>query len=330
MTERKYNENLLLFGATGSIGAFILDKLIENKKHFGSIAIFTSPGTIEKKADKIQQLKANGIKVISGDVRNPNEVTNAFEGVDTVISAIGRNVITEQINWIHLADQVSSVERFFPSEFGTDIEYGPESAHEIPNQQKLKVRAALKEATNLHYTYVVTGPYAQAEIPAFLGALPSAPEIGSFNVMTKTAVLIGDGTAKISLTTPSDVGKLVVQALLHPDVSRNRALKVNSFTTTPKEILEEFEKQLGETWTVKYTSFDELRRLETNAWNNKHPMAPIFTLRRIWSEGGTLYDKRDNALIDGEDMETLADAVKAAISTQKSDSQDAYKDRKLM
>lgn len=131
-------------------------------------------------------------------------------GIDTVISAVGRNVIAEQINWIKLAEQAPSVKRFFPSEYGTDIEYSPESAHEIPHQQKLKVRAALKEAKDLEYTCIVTGPYADAQVPAFFGALPAAPELGSYDVNKKAAVLVGDGREKISFTTPSEYARLAL------------------------------------------------------------------------------------------------------------------------
>jgi len=111
----------------------------------------------------------------------------------------------------------------------------------------------------------------------------------------------------------------VVKALLHPEQSRNRALRVNSFTTTPEDILAEYEKQCGEKWEVICTSLDELRKLEKEAWDRKNPLATIYTLRRIWAEGGTLYEKRDNGLIDGDDMETLSDAIRAAIETQQGD-----------
>lgn len=122
-----------------------------------------------------------------------------------------------------------------------------------------------------------------------------------------------------------------MQALLHPQQSRNRALKLNSFTTTPRDILAEFEKQCGgDKWTVNFTSNEELRTIEKDAWSNKHPMAPIFTLRRIWAEGGTLYDKRDNCLIDAEDMQTLPEVVLTAIATQLSGDIDSQKDRKFM
>ena len=42
-------------------------------------------------------------------------------------------------------------------------------------------------------------------------------------------------------------------------------------------------------------------------------MAAVFTLRRIWTEGGTLYEKRDNGLIGDPPMETVADQVRQAI-----------------
>ena len=119
--------------------------------------------------------------------------------------------------------------------------------------------------------------------------------------------------------------------MLHPEASKNKALKVNSFTTTPEEIVADFERQCGgEKCEVKYTPLDKLRQLEKDAWANKHPRAPIFTLRRIWGEGGTLYEQRDNGLIDAEDMETLSDAVKAAIEVQRSGTPEVDKNRKFL
>jgi hypothetical protein len=70
--------------------------------------------------------------------------------------------------------------------------------------------------------------------------------------------------------------------------------------------------------------------LEKDSRAKKHPIAPIFTLRRIWGEGGTLYEKHDNGLIDAEDMETLSDAVKAAIEVQGAGTPEVDKKRKFM
>jgi hypothetical protein len=41
-------------------------------------------------------------------------------------------------------------------------------------------------------------------------------------------------------------------------------------------------------------------------------------LRRIWGEGRTLYEKRDNWVIGAEEgLDTLSDAVKVAVEKQK-------------
>jgi hypothetical protein len=73
--------------------------------------------------------------------------------------------------------------------------------NEKPHQLKIKVRAVLK-ASSLDYTYIVTGPYADAGLGAYLAAMPEGSEaIGTFDVMKKKAVLIGDGKGRISLTT---------------------------------------------------------------------------------------------------------------------------------
>lgn len=113
------------------------------------------------------------------------------------MSALGRNVIASQIRLLQIAEASSSVKRFYPSEYGTDIEYFPHSKDEKPHQQKLKVRAFIRENIHrLQYTYLVTGPYADLYIHE-----SRAPGGGSFDAKEKVANLLGDGNEKISLTT---------------------------------------------------------------------------------------------------------------------------------
>lgn len=114
------------------------------------------------------------------------------------------------------------------------------------------------------------------------------------------------------------VGKLVVAALQHPENTANRALIVNSFTTTPKEILAEYERQTDAKWDVSYTPLPELEKAEQEAWEQGVSYAALFTLRRIWTQGGTLYESRDNDLIKAPPSETLGSAVaKAIVEAQK-------------
>lgn len=311
--------NILIFGATGLIGTHITNAILSKASSFSKIAIFTSSATVETKPKLIEHLKGRNVEIITGDTTSAGDVRKAYDGFDTIVSCVGRPVIHTQVLLIKLADEHPDVKRFFPSEYGTDIEYGPASVNEKPHQQKLKVRAALKDVKNLEYTYVVTGPYGDADRGLFLSARPPETEAGgTFDVKRKRAVLLGDGNGKISLTTMRDVGKLVVAALMHLEVTRNRALLVNSFTSTPKDIVAEFEKQTGTQWRVDYTSLEDLRKLEQEAWQKNDPLAGPLTLRRIWTEGGTLYNHRDNELIEMEDgVDSLSSAVKQAIQAQE-------------
>lgn len=163
----------------------------------------------------------------------------------------------------------------------------------------------------LRVTYLVTGPYSDL----YLGS-SQVKQAGSFDVKEKKATLLGTGEEKVSFTTMKDVGRLLVAALKTPTNSHERILKVNSFTITPKEALREFESQTGAKWDVSYVPLDDLKKAETEAWETGSPIATLFTLRRIWTEGGTLYDESDNGKIGfgGGDAETMEEQVRKAIA----------------
>ncbi|KAF2714067.1 NAD(P)-binding protein [Pleomassaria siparia CBS 279.74] len=317
---------ILLFGGTGLIGRYILASLVSANPPFEKIAIFTSPDTAENKSADIAKLKEKGVQVVIGHVNSEEDVKKAFEGYDTVISALGRNVILLQNSLLTLAESSPTIHTFYPSEYGTDIEYAPSSAHEKPHQLKLQVRKHIKEnIRKLNVTYLVTGPYSDLFIQELDGDMAAA---GSFDVKANKATLVGDGEGKVSFTTMHDVGQLLVASLRTPfphssssssspsspsSSSSPRILKVNSFTTTPTAILSEFEKQTGTKWDVSYTPLDELKKAEKEAWEAKNPMATRWTLRRIWAEGGTLYEERDNGKIGEPETESLESQVRKAV-----------------
>ncbi|XEV06213.1 hypothetical protein FSHL1_011500 [Fusarium sambucinum] len=308
-------KSILIFGATGTIGRYITNAIANAEPAFDQVTIFTSEDTVIRKQNLIKELKSKAVKIVAGDVNNEEDVKKAYQGVDTVVSAVGRNVIETQISLFKLATESDSVKWFFPSEYGTDVEYGPQSADEKPHQLKLKVRNYIRENSNgLKYTFVVTGPY----IDMFFTLTPTVPEAGGFDHVAKKAVLIDNGQGKIGFTTMPDVGKSVVAALRHPSESFDKALKVQSFVVTQQQTLKELEKQTGgESWSVSNYTLDELRQAEKKGWAEGNPSATLYTLRRIWSEGGTLYEKTDNEKIGlkDEDLETLEDAVHRRLTT---------------
>ncbi|KAF2720386.1 NmrA-like family protein [Polychaeton citri CBS 116435] len=311
--------DILIFGATGSIGSYIAEAIINAKENFGKIGVFTSPGTNEAKRPEIQALKDQGAEIIVGNIDSEDDIKNAYSNYDTIVSSLGRAVIQKQIFLLQLAEASKTINYFLPSEYGTDIEFNTTSSpHEKPHQQKLAVRRYIRdEVRRLTYIYVVTGPYSEFYLTAPNARLPA---LGGFDPKAKKAVLLGDGEGKVAFTSMADTGKLVVAALKNAEAAAGKALKVNSFTATPKEILAEFEKQTGGgKWDVEFTGLEELKRLESEAWEKGEPLATAFTLRRIWTEGGTLYpgDGRDNGIIGEPEMETLEEQVAKSVSAAK-------------
>ncbi|GAM38996.1 isoflavone reductase family protein [Talaromyces pinophilus] len=304
--------NILLIGATGNIGRFITRSIVSARGEFDRVAILTSAPAAGSEKEKFinEELKPKNVEIIVGDISNEEDVLNAYKakGIDTVIFALGRGAILPQIPLIKLAASSGSVKWIFPSEYGTDIKYGPSSAGEPTHQGKLKVRAYIEEDeeiknSGLKYTYVVTGPYPEMFLKGDSGYACG------WDVKSKKAYLL-EKDNKISFTTMKDTGDLVLAALRHPgSATFNKALKVNSYTTTPAEIQAEFERQVGGGWTVQEVSLDALKEFEKTAWKDGRPDATLFTLRRIWAEGGTLYEKRDNDVIGEPATLTLKDTV---------------------
>jgi uncharacterized protein YbjT (DUF2867 family) len=76
------SRNLLLFGATGTIGSYILDAVLSTRDQFGRIAIFTSVRTAETKASHLNDLKTQkNVEVIVGNVEDEDVVKAAYEGI---------------------------------------------------------------------------------------------------------------------------------------------------------------------------------------------------------------------------------------------------------
>lgn len=92
---------------------------------------------------------------------------------------------------------------------------------------------------------------------------------------------------------------------------------VHSFTATPNEILAEYEEQTGAKWNVSYTTMERLKEIEKEEYQVYSPMAAVVTLRRIWTDGGTLYKFYDDSLLGEIETETLQSQVAAQIIKQE-------------
>lgn len=185
---------VLIFGATGNIGRHITEAILgrSGSRHQTRIFLSLSSAEDESKSDLLDAWKNKGADIQAGDLTKEEDVSKAYEGADTVVSCLGRLALQHQINLIEWAAKSEHVRWFFPSEYGTDIEYGPQSKDERPHQMKLKVRDFVRKkmqtTDSLKVTYIVTGPYPEM----FINPVKGVEIAGGFDVSKRKAFLISD------------------------------------------------------------------------------------------------------------------------------------------
>jgi hypothetical protein len=189
---------ILIFGGTGTIGTYITASILRAKPAFQQVVLFTSANTASTKTALLSKWKDEGLSVLTGDATKADDVVSAYQGVDTVISCVGRGALELQIEWIRLAEESTSVKWFLPSEYGTDIEHNSKSPNEKPHQLKLKVRAYVRDQVKrLKVTYVVTGPYFDMWVNTMSGVEIS----GGFVTEKKEVYIIDEGEGKVGFCT---------------------------------------------------------------------------------------------------------------------------------
>lgn len=74
-------KNILVIGATGVIGVFITQAILDASASFGNVAIFTSQSTVENKKELLQKWQEQGVEVIVGDLTKDTDISEAYKRV---------------------------------------------------------------------------------------------------------------------------------------------------------------------------------------------------------------------------------------------------------
>jgi uncharacterized protein YbjT (DUF2867 family) len=73
-------KKILVFGATGVIGKYIIREIVNARSSFERIGLFTSPQTAETKSSELDGWRDAGVEVIVGDVTSEADIKKAYEG----------------------------------------------------------------------------------------------------------------------------------------------------------------------------------------------------------------------------------------------------------
>ncbi|KAH9656732.1 Phenylcoumaran benzylic ether reductase 1 [Citrus sinensis] len=126
---------------------------------------------------------------MQGDVLNHGSLVKAIKQVDVVISTVGHTLLADQVKIIAAIKEAGNVKRFFPSEFGNDVDrVNAVEPAKSAFVTKAKIRRAV-EAEGIPYTYVASNFFAGYFLPNLSQPGATAPprdkvedDIGTYTI----------------------------------------------------------------------------------------------------------------------------------------------------
>jgi NADH dehydrogenase len=265
---------ILVAGATGLAGKDICERLAASGRSVRALVRTTSDPA------KVSQLKALGVEIVQGDVRDRTSLDRACQGVSTVISTISSMPFSYQpgVNDIQTTDlegvshlieaaKANKVSHFIYTSFSgrVDLDFPLRNA-------KRQVEQKLKES-GLVYTILR---------PSFFMEVWLSPAVG-FDAANAKAAIYGTGKNPISWISLQDVSKFAIACLDYP-AAKNATLELGGpEAINPLQIVKLFEQASGRSFEVQLVPEEALQAQQAAATD---PMQQSFSgLMRCYAQG---------------------------------------------
>ncbi|KAH7342522.1 hypothetical protein BKA65DRAFT_430386 [Rhexocercosporidium sp. MPI-PUGE-AT-0058] len=294
-------KNVVIAGASGNVGPAILKVLLDSGKF--KITIFTRESSVAT--------FPSAAKVVKVDYKSLESLTSALQGQDAVVSTLSASALSDQTLLIDAAI-ASGVQRFLPSEFGSDLENPkaralPVYAGKVAVQNYLVGKA--KSNPEFSYTIIRNG---------FL--LDWGIQVG-FIINTKgfKPAIYGSGDQEFSATSLAAVGQAVVGVLDHPVETNNRVTYVEEIALSQNRLLALAKKLTpNRSWEPIHVDLDAMKatsdaRLEQGLFDDE-TFFPYIYMAGFGEGYGAKLEKVDNELlgvkrITEADVETIMKPV---------------------
>ncbi|KAJ0009798.1 hypothetical protein Pint_34701 [Pistacia integerrima] len=242
---------ILLIGGTGYIGKFIVEASAK-ASHPTFVLVREATLSNPDKSKIIENFKSLGVNFITGDLYNHESLVNAIKQVDVVISTVGHALLGDQDKIIAAIKEAGNVKRFFPSEFGNDVDH----VHAVePAKTAFGIKANIRrtvEKEGIPYTYVANS--------FFSGYfLPSLAQPGATSPPRDKVVILGDGNPKAIFNKEDDIATYTIRAVDDPR-TLNKVLYIrppgNIYSFN--DLVSLWEKKIGKTLERVYISEEQL------------------------------------------------------------------------
>ncbi|EEF52595.1 phenylcoumaran benzylic ether reductase TP7 [Ricinus communis] len=210
---------ILIIGGTGYIGKFIVEA--SAKAGLPTFVLIRESTVSDPVKGKIvENFKNLGVTLLHGDLYDHESLVKAIKQADVVISTLGALQLADQTKVIAAIKEAGNVKRFFPSEFGTDVDH----VHAVePAKSAFETKAQIRraiEAEGIPYTYAVCNYFASLMIPLLLR--PAGDKV----------TILGDGNVKAIFSMEQDIALYTIKAVDDP-----RTLNKTLFVNPPMNIL---------------------------------------------------------------------------------------------
>lgn len=242
---------VLIIGGTGYIGKFVVEA--SAKAGHPTFALVRESTVADPvKAKLVENFKNLGVKLITGDLYDHESLVKAIKEVDVVISTLGQMQLADQIKIIAAIKEAGNVKRFFPSEFGMDVD----RLHAVePAKSVLAVKAQIRRAIEregIPYTYVSSNYFNGYFLPTLSQPGLTAPP-------RDKVVIPGDGHPKAVFNLEEDIGTYTIKAVDDPK-TENKILYIRppKNTYSFNDLVALWEKKIDKVLEKIYVPEDQI------------------------------------------------------------------------
>ncbi len=197
---------VLVVGATGLVGMAVCEKLSSRGEKVRALVRETST------KDKLAALESLGAQLHAGDLKDPNSLAAACDGVDAVISTASSTLSRQEgdsIQSVDLDGQLNLVRAAVKANVGRFVLVSFRRPA-VPFPLSVAKEAVENALTPLNFTVIQASWFMEVWLTPALG----------FDYANSAARIYGSGTAPISWVSYRDVAEMCAVALRHPGAER--------------------------------------------------------------------------------------------------------------
>lgn len=295
-------KNVAVAGASGNLGPAILERLVSSGKF--NVKVLRRNGS--------KSTFAPGVQVVDVDFNSVESLKAALAGQDAVVAPLAATALDLQEPLIDAAI-AAGVQRFLPSEFGSDLS-NPHASKLPVFAGKVKIADYLVEkskTTPLTYTLVSNGPFLDWGLQnKFI-----------IDVSEYKPTIFDGGNTIFSTATLASVGDAVVGILSHPDETKNRRVYIEDVKLSQNQLLALAKRAApGKPWEPQQASLDAAtkradERLAQGLFDHE-TFVPYLYRSILDPTYGPKYEKTDNELLglEGKTEDDVVEILKKVLN----------------